>query len=141
MSCLADGSDRVLALLDSVIQLTYLGPWTNTWDNRPTFFRRVSKPARTRDLNVVTTSTDQRQHAVVIGASLGGLMAAGAASRHFNRVTVLERDQLPNEPIVRKGVPHGTQIHVILPIGPDYMEQVFPDIRKDFEAHGCPAYD
>jgi glycine/D-amino acid oxidase-like deaminating enzyme len=37
------------------------------------------------------------QHAIVVGAGMGGLAAAAALARHFEQVTVLERDQLASE--------------------------------------------
>ena len=36
-----------------------------------------------------------RKHAVVIGASMGGLLAARALSDHFESVTIIDRDQMP----------------------------------------------
>ena len=39
--------------------------------------------------------------AVVIGAGMGGLTAAGALADHFDQVLVLERDTLPSEPTHR----------------------------------------
>ncbi|MBU8820845.1 FAD-dependent monooxygenase [Mycolicibacterium goodii] len=87
------------------------------------------------------SSMYQHGHAVIIGASVAGLMAAGAARHHFERVTVVERDDLPTRPVPRKGVPQGSQIHVLLPIGLEYMERVYPSIRCDFLASGCHAYD
>ena len=38
-----------------------------------------------------------RSHAVVIGAGMAGLTAAQAISRHFAKVTIIERDVLPAE--------------------------------------------
>jgi glycine/D-amino acid oxidase-like deaminating enzyme len=38
--------------------------------------------------------TFDRQHAVVIGASMAGLLAARVLSDHFEQVTIIERDQL-----------------------------------------------
>lgn len=54
-------------------------------------------------------------HAVVVGGSIAGVLAA--AARHFERVTVIERDELTDEPVIRKGAPQGSQIHVLPPIG------------------------
>jgi glycine/D-amino acid oxidase-like deaminating enzyme len=34
-------------------------------------------------------------HAIVVGASIAGLLAARVLSEHFERVTVLEKDWLP----------------------------------------------
>ena len=43
------------------------------------------------------------KQAVVIGAGMGGLTAAGALADHFDQVVVLERDTLPSEPTYRAG--------------------------------------
>jgi len=50
----------------------------------------------------------------VIGASIAGLLAAHVLANHFDRVTLVERDRLPDEPEFRKGVPQGRHIHVLL---------------------------
>ena len=38
--------------------------------------------------------TNNRQHAIVIGGSLGGLLTARVLSKHFDRVTIIEKDKL-----------------------------------------------
>lgn len=63
-----------------------------------------------------------RHHAVVIGGSVAGLMAAQVLSRHFGAVTVLDRDGLtddlqPNHTLPRKSVPQGQHVHVLLNSG------------------------
>ena len=40
------------------------------------------------------------EHAVVIGAGMGGLAAAKAVAPYFDKVTVLDRDALPEGPDV-----------------------------------------
>jgi glycine/D-amino acid oxidase-like deaminating enzyme len=45
------------------------------------------------------------KQAVVIGAGMVGLTAAGALSDSFDQVVVLERDALPEEPAYRVGTP------------------------------------
>jgi 2-polyprenyl-6-methoxyphenol hydroxylase-like FAD-dependent oxidoreductase len=48
-------------------------------------------------------------HAIVIGGSMAGLLAARVLGRHFERVTLIERDRSRPGPAFRKGVPsHGT---------------------------------
>lgn len=47
------------------------------------------------------------RHAVVIGASIAGLLAARVLSEHFEQVTVIERDRLAEHVEPRKGVPQG----------------------------------
>ena len=46
-----------------------------------------------------------RGHAIVIGASMAGLLAARVLCDHFARVTLIERDSLPAQAESRKGVP------------------------------------
>jgi hypothetical protein len=54
------------------------------------------------------------QHAIVIGASMGGLLAARALSDFYAVVTVLERDAFPQSDIARKGVPQGRHANGLL---------------------------
>ncbi len=80
-------------------------------------------------------------HTIIIGGSVAGLMAAAAASARFAKVTLIERDVLPDGPEPRTGVPQSTQIHVILPLGLDRMEQLLPGIRQAFIDRGCLEFD
>ena len=66
------------------------------------------------------------QHAIVIGASMSGLLAARALSDFFAVVTVLERDALPRSDIPRKGVPQGRHPHGLLARGRAVIENFFP---------------
>jgi flavin-dependent dehydrogenase len=65
-------------------------------------------------------------HAIVIGASLGGLLAARALANHFQSVMVLERDAFPAADVPRKGVPQGRHGHGLLARGRDVIESFFP---------------
>ena len=76
------------------------------------------------------------QHAVVIGASMGGLLAARALSEFFADVTVLERDTFPASDIARKGVPQGRHIHGLLAGGRDLIEGFFPGWTSEVVASG-----
>ena len=51
-------------------------------------------------------------HAVVLGASLAGLASAAVLAQRFERVTIVERDGLPESGRHRKGVPQGRHVHV-----------------------------
>jgi 2-polyprenyl-6-methoxyphenol hydroxylase-like FAD-dependent oxidoreductase len=50
-------------------------------------------------------------HAIVIGASMGGLLVARVMAEHYERVTIIERDELPEAPERRKGVLQGQHTH------------------------------
>ena len=74
--------------------------------------------------------SEQRIHAIVMGAGVAGLLAARVLARHFARVTVLERDSLPATPRPRDGVPQGRHIHVLLPGGVAAIERLFPGATR-----------
>lgn len=91
-----------------------------------------------------TTTTQlhtERQHALVIGASMAGLLAARVLSDYFERVTIIERDQLPETAQVRKGVPQGHHVHLLLNKGIAIIEELFPHIFHELEADGALPLD
>jgi len=47
------------------------------------------------------TGKPGRRQAVVIGGSMAGLFAARVLSEHFEQVTILDRDSLPDEVVGR----------------------------------------
>lgn len=53
-------------------------------------------------------------HAVVVGAGIAGLGSARILADVFENVTIVDRDPLPDEPIVRRGVLQTNHIHVLL---------------------------
>lgn len=87
------------------------------------------------------TDRRDRQHAVVIGASMAGLLAARVLSEHFARVTVLERDALPDGASPRKGVPQGRHAHVLLKSGESILVRLFPDLVDALVAGGAVTGD
>ena len=56
-------------------------------------------------------------NAVVLGGSLAGLCAARVLADHCERVTVVERDELPDGVADRAGVPQGRHVHAMLERG------------------------
>ena len=52
-----------------------------------------------------TAAPNGRGHAVVIGGSMGGLLAARVLADHYGRVTVVDRDRFPERPDHRAGAP------------------------------------
>jgi glycine/D-amino acid oxidase-like deaminating enzyme len=54
-------------------------------------------------------------HAVVIGSSMAGLVAARTLADHFARVTIIERDRISSITTSRKVVPQGNHAHPLLP--------------------------
>ena len=84
---------------------------------------------------------DRNSHAVVIGGSIAGLLAARVLSDHFGRVTLVERDRFPEGAIPRKGLPQARHLHVLLARGRLTMEQLFPGIGEELTAAGAEVID
>jgi flavin-dependent dehydrogenase len=81
------------------------------------------------------------RHAVVLGGSLAGLLAARVLSRHFSRVTLIERDRYPGSPVPRNGVPQGRHVHVLLLRGLRILESLLPGFTSEVEAAGGALLD
>jgi 2-polyprenyl-6-methoxyphenol hydroxylase-like FAD-dependent oxidoreductase len=81
------------------------------------------------------------EHAVVLGASMAGLLAARALADTYGQVTVIDRDQLPKTPAHRRGVPHGRHAHALLARGRQALEELLPGLTADLIADGAPAGD
>ena len=79
------------------------------------------------------------EHAVVIGASMAGLLAARALSGAYRRVTIVERDDLPAIGENRKAVPQGRHAHVLLASGQRSIEQLLPGITEELFAAGAQS--
>ena len=80
-------------------------------------------------------------HAVVIGASIAGLLAAAALSRPCPRVTLLDRDTLPAEPGPRRGVPQSRQLHALQARGVQALDELLPGLRDELVAAGGVVAD
>jgi 2-polyprenyl-6-methoxyphenol hydroxylase-like FAD-dependent oxidoreductase len=81
------------------------------------------------------------QHAVVLGASMGGLLAARVLADFYGSVTVVERDVLPDDPANRRGVPQGRHGHALLGRGSQILAELFPGLLDEVVAAGAPVLD
>jgi glycine/D-amino acid oxidase-like deaminating enzyme len=80
-------------------------------------------------------------NAIVIGGSISGLVSARVLLNHFDSVALIERDQLPDYPAVRPGVPQASHVHGLLLKGHQLLEQFFPDLTQDLLARGAQLLD
>src|SRR5215470_1421959 len=85
----------------------------------------------------MTEDSLQRKRAVVIGAGMAGLAAAGALARHVAEVVVLERDALQHDPIARPGTPQARHLHGLLAGGLRALDELFPGFEQDLARAGA----
>ena len=83
----------------------------------------------------------QGRHAVVLGGSLAGLLAARVLSDHFEEVTLIERDLYPETTEVRRGIPQANHVHGLLLRGRQVLEDLFPGLQDEMIAAGVPLVD
>lgn len=76
-----------------------------------------------------------------MGASIAGLCAAQVLADRFDRVVVIDRDELPAAPEWRKQVPQGRHVHLLLVAGAERLERWFPGIIDELHAGGAVDVD
>lgn len=81
------------------------------------------------------------EHAIVVGASMSGLLAARAIAKSFDRVTILDKDDLGAPVGPRRSVPQGAHAHGLLSRGRDIFESLFPGISSELVARGAMDLD
>jgi 2-polyprenyl-6-methoxyphenol hydroxylase-like FAD-dependent oxidoreductase len=77
------------------------------------------------------------RRAVVLGASMAGLMAARVLSDHADEVLIIERDGTDFDGTPRPGVPQGTQVHALLSAGAAQLDRWFPGFSAEAIDAGC----
>lgn len=86
-------------------------------------------------------SPEARDHAVVIGASIAGLSAAKVLSDWYSRVSVYERDELPDMPAHRATIPQDRHLHLLMARGATEFDTLFPGLLTDMVAAGVPMLE
>jgi 2-polyprenyl-6-methoxyphenol hydroxylase-like FAD-dependent oxidoreductase len=80
-------------------------------------------------------------NAVVVGASIGGLLVGLVLAEVCDHVLLVERAELPETPVPRAGVPQGLHAHGLLAGGLAALEQLLPGLFRELEHEGCPTGD
>jgi 2-polyprenyl-6-methoxyphenol hydroxylase-like FAD-dependent oxidoreductase len=80
---------------------------------------------------------DTSTHAIVIGAGMAGLLSARVLADFFDHVLIIDRDQLPDGPLPRKGVPQSHQLHNLLVRGWRILQELFPQLTTELPAAGA----
>lgn len=81
------------------------------------------------------------RRAVVIGGGIAGLLAGRVLADHFDHVTIVERDAVPEAPEPRKGVPQGQHIHALFSGGASVIEKLFPGFFAALAQEGALTFD
>lgn len=87
--------------------------------------------------STTTHAVTARRRAVVIGGSLAGMLAAAALRDVVDEVLVVERDELPQGPAARKGLPQAHHAHMFWSGGVRAAEALLPGVTSRWLAAGA----
>jgi 2-polyprenyl-6-methoxyphenol hydroxylase-like FAD-dependent oxidoreductase len=79
--------------------------------------------------------------AIVLGAGVGGLVAARILSDVCECVLLLDRDMLDDRGCGRPGVPQAHHIHLLMSGGVERLEALYPGFREDATMSGAKEVD
>ncbi|GAA4303691.1 FAD-dependent monooxygenase [Streptomyces venetus] len=85
--------------------------------------------------------TAERSRAIVLGASMAGLLAACVLADAYDEVVVVDRDELRDDDLPRKGVPQGNHVHALLARGRHIIEELLPGITDELVSTGAVTGD
>jgi 2-polyprenyl-6-methoxyphenol hydroxylase-like FAD-dependent oxidoreductase len=90
---------------------------------------------------IIMKPTTVGDHAVVLGASMAGLLTARVLIDAYDHVTVIERDVLPPDMAYRRGVPQGHHVHVLHARGRELLDELFPGFTEQVVQTGAVIGD
>jgi 2-polyprenyl-6-methoxyphenol hydroxylase-like FAD-dependent oxidoreductase len=77
------------------------------------------------------------RRAIVVGASIAGLMAARVLSEYFDQVVAIDRDEIEDGPAVHKSVPQGHHLHAFLQGGLNVVSSLYPSVTEELGRLGA----
>lgn len=80
-------------------------------------------------------------HAVVLGGSIAGVLAARVLAESYDDVLVIDRDKVLDVRTPRRGAPHARHAHSLHGHGPLIFEELFPNLLDELRADGIPVGD
>ncbi len=80
-------------------------------------------------------------HAVVLGGSMAGTLAARVLAESYREVLVVDRDTVLGVSGPRKGAPHTRHAHGLHARGHLILEELFPDLTEELSTAGVPTGD
>ena len=92
-------------------------------------------------MHVAKRNDGVHDHAIVLGGSVAGLVAARVLGDAYGRVTVVDRDDLAAGVEGRRGTPQARHIHALLARGQQVLERLFPGLTAELVSLGAPVGD
>ncbi|MFI5845699.1 NAD(P)/FAD-dependent oxidoreductase [Catenuloplanes sp. NPDC051500] len=81
------------------------------------------------------------KRAVVLGGSMGGILAARVLSESYDEVLIIDRDVVLGVTGTRRGAPHAVHAHALHARGHLILEELFPGLTDGLTEAGIPSCD
>lgn len=85
--------------------------------------------------------SDRRKRAVVVGASVAGLLAGRVLADFFDEVILIDKGRLRESAAPRKAVPQGHHVHVLMTPAYRTLQALVPGLIEDMASGDAPAFD
>lgn len=76
---------------------------------------------------------------IIVGGGISGLLVSRVLSDHYSEVIVLDKDDFPEGPEHRTGIPQSFQPHRLTPRGRMMLDSLFPGFNDDLLEKGAPS--
>ncbi|KNC96762.1 uncharacterized protein SPPG_07969 [Spizellomyces punctatus DAOM BR117] len=136
---------HVFSSLPLVLPLIFLTLALAQYTITHLYTSHLQKTTILTDIQYLTTPPPRGRKgtAIVVGGSIAGLITSAVLLNHFDRVVVLESEEIGQNgdgKEERKHVPHGRLAHVLLPLGLKVVKTLFPGLENDLlERGGIPT--
>ena len=79
--------------------------------------------------------------AIVVGASISGLLTGSVLKKYFDEVILIDKEELNAGPNPRKAVPQGNHTHAILTPTIKMLKKYLPEVMENLRAAGAQLAD
>ena len=107
----------------------------------PTGSRRAAETNARPAIDMARMAGEGARVALVIGGSIAGMATARVLADHYDRVIIIEKDQVHHRMEGRPGAAQGWHLHHLLIAGQRELEKVFPGIIDDMVKAGAFRVD
>jgi len=83
----------------------------------------------------------KQDRAVILGASVTGLLAGKVLADFFDEVILLDKERLDQGSAPRKAVPKGNHVHAALPPFYSALKRFLPEVLDDLIDGGAQVFD
>lgn len=92
-------------------------------------------------MNSATQISPNSKRAVIMGASLAGIIAAQAISEHYDEIWIFDPGEVPTEKTHRKVTPQSRHPHAVKERGLRNIERLFPGFIAEGKSMGATELD